>query len=196
MPLSRFSLAEIRREVLRQGLVAEISGATLWRWLHADALRPWHHRSWIFPRDPDCADKAARVLDLYQGRWKPAALLLGSTCCLDHGQLLDSSRQAVERFRSQWPSAVLVHTRVHASWLNQIEIDFSILQRKALTPNDFCSLAELDDRLIGFQRHYERIATPFQWTFTSQDLKARLAELDGSPLTRAAWLIPCKNTSP
>jgi len=46
-----------------QGLVAEISGTTLWRWLNADALRPWQHRSWIFPRDPDFAAKAGRILD-------------------------------------------------------------------------------------------------------------------------------------
>ena len=62
LPLSRLSLSEIRREVITQGLVAEISGATLWRWLSADALRPWRHRSWIFPRDPDFATKAGRFL--------------------------------------------------------------------------------------------------------------------------------------
>jgi hypothetical protein len=61
LPLSRLSLSEIRREVITQGLVAEISGATLWRWLSADALRPWRHRSWIFPRDPDFAAKAGRI---------------------------------------------------------------------------------------------------------------------------------------
>ena len=65
LPLSRLSLSEIRREVITQGLIAEISGATLWRWLSADALRPWRHRSWIFPRDPDFAAKAGRILDLY-----------------------------------------------------------------------------------------------------------------------------------
>ena len=69
LPLSRFSVSEIRHEVLRRGLVADISGATLWRWLDSDALRPWYHRSWIFPRDPDFAEKAARILDLYEGRW-------------------------------------------------------------------------------------------------------------------------------
>jgi len=53
LPLCRLSLSEIRREVITQGSVAEISGATLWRWLSADALRPWRHRSWIFPRDPE-----------------------------------------------------------------------------------------------------------------------------------------------
>ena len=56
--------------MITQGLVAEISGATLWRWLSADALRPWRHRSWIFPRDPDFAAKAGRILDLYDRVWQ------------------------------------------------------------------------------------------------------------------------------
>src|SRR5229473_3722143 len=66
LPLSRLSIADIRQHVITQGLVAEISGATLWRWLSSDALRPWQHRSWLFPRDPDFAAKAGRVLDLYE----------------------------------------------------------------------------------------------------------------------------------
>jgi len=65
LPLSRLSVEEIRQHVIEQGLVAEISGATLWRWLSADALRPWQHPSWIFPRDPDFAAKAGPILDLY-----------------------------------------------------------------------------------------------------------------------------------
>jgi hypothetical protein len=63
--LSRLSVEEIRQHVIEQGLVAEISGATLWRWLSADARRPWQHPSWIFPRDPDFAAKAGPILDLY-----------------------------------------------------------------------------------------------------------------------------------
>ena len=63
LPLSRLSIADIRQHVITQGLVAEISGATLWRWLSSDALRPWRHRSWLFPRDPDFAAKAGRILD-------------------------------------------------------------------------------------------------------------------------------------
>jgi transposase len=62
LPLSRFSIEEIRQHVISQGLVAEISGATLWRWLSSDAVRPWQHRSWIFPRDPHFADKAGPIL--------------------------------------------------------------------------------------------------------------------------------------
>jgi hypothetical protein len=63
-PLSRLSLADIRQEGMAQGIVAQVSGTTLWRGLSADALPPWQHRSWIFPRDPDFALKAGRILDL------------------------------------------------------------------------------------------------------------------------------------
>jgi hypothetical protein len=66
LPLSRLSIEEIRQYVISQGLVAEISGTTLWRWLSTDALRPWQHRSWIFPRDPNFTAKAGPVLDLYE----------------------------------------------------------------------------------------------------------------------------------
>ena len=54
--------------------MAQISGATIWRWLDQDAIRPWQHRSWIFPRDPQFEQKAERVLDLYQGGWQDKAL--------------------------------------------------------------------------------------------------------------------------
>ena len=54
---------------------------------------------------------------------------------------------------------------------NQVEIYFSIVQRKALTPNDFSSLQELEERLLAFQSHYERSASPFNWTFTRVELQ-------------------------
>jgi transposase InsO family protein len=63
LPLSRLSLADISREAVRRGLVATIGDTTLWRWLSEDAIRPWTHRSWIFPRDPDFRDKAGRILE-------------------------------------------------------------------------------------------------------------------------------------
>ena len=61
-------------QVRQSGLVARISDSTVWRWLHADAIRPWRHRCWIFPRDPDFAVKAGRILDLYQRIWDAKAL--------------------------------------------------------------------------------------------------------------------------
>ena len=94
--------------------------------------------------------------------------------------------RARTRLRAAWPSLVLVHTPIHASWLNQIEIYFSIVQRKVLTPNDFASLAEVEDRLLRFQDHYERAAVPFQWTFTRQDLAALLAKLAAKDRLAAA----------
>jgi hypothetical protein len=262
LPLSRLSIAEIRNHVVTQGLVAEISGGTLWRWLSSDALRPWQHRSWIFPRDPDFAAKAGRVLDLYERVWEghrlgpndfvisadektsvqarrrkqptlaPAAAQpmrveheyfregawtylaawdvhrakVFGRCEVKNGiapvdRLVDEvmsqapyktarrvfwivdncsvhrGQKAVDRFRSKWPNAILVHTPIHASWLNQIEIYFSIVQRKVLTPNDFPCLEAVAERLANFERYFESIAHPFEWKFTRTDLNALIARM-------------------
>lgn len=69
LPLSRLSVADVARHAQRSGLVASISDSTVWRWLHEDAIRPWQHRCWIFPRDPHYQVKAGRILDLYERRW-------------------------------------------------------------------------------------------------------------------------------
>ena len=69
VPLSRWSCPEIARELAVRCHVA-VSASSVRRWLAADALKPWQHRSWISIRDPDFEAKAARVLDLYAGRWK------------------------------------------------------------------------------------------------------------------------------
>src|SRR5437899_8163009 len=74
IPLSRWSVSELGTQVRQSGLVATISDSTVWRWLHADAIRPWQHRTWIFPRDPDFAAKAGRLLDLYERVWQDQPL--------------------------------------------------------------------------------------------------------------------------
>jgi hypothetical protein len=262
LPLSRFSASDIARAVERSGLVASISDKTVWRWLSEDAIRPWQHRCWIFPRAPDFAVKAGRILDLYARRWAgkplgrndfvistdektsiqarhrihptlpPAAhratrveheyarcgawaylaaldvhrMKLFGRCekstgivpfetlvadvmkqqpyktarrvfwIMDNGSSHRGST-CVRRLRARFRNVIPVHGPVHASWLNQIEIYFSIIQRKVLTPNDFASLAEVEDRLLRFQQHYERIAAPFEWKFTRADLDALLARL-------------------
>jgi hypothetical protein len=266
LPLSRWSRAELRREVLAQGLVAEISGTTIWRWLSQDAIQPWRYRSWIFPRDPAFAAKAGRILDLYARHWEghplgPSDAVLSADektsvqarlrrhptqpprpgrpmaveheyvrggawaylaawdvhrakvfgrCELTTGKapfdrlvaqvmaqepyrsarrvfwIIDNGsahrgQAAIERLQATWPTIVPVHSPIHASWLNQIEIYFSIVRRKVLTPNDFTSLPEVEDRLLAFQARYEVAAKPFQWTFTRQDLMALLAKLDAAP---------------
>lgn len=263
IPVSRLSTAEICRAAVARGWVAQIGETTVWRWLHADAIRPWCHRCWIFPRDPDFAPKASRVLDLYAGRWngKPlsadeyvisadekTSIQARRRChptqpphagrpmrveheyqrcgawaylaawdvhrarifgrCEEHTGIEPFERLvqdvmrrrpygsaarvfwitdngsshrgavSVRRLQQRWPNLQLVHTPVHASWLNQIEIYFSIIQRKVLTPNDFASLAELEDRLYRFQEHYQQIAQPFQWKFTRRDLLKLLVRLE------------------
>jgi hypothetical protein len=72
----------------------------------------------------------------------------------------------------------MVHTPVHASWTNQIEIFFSIVQRKVVSPNDFTNLNEIEDRLRAFEDRYNATAQPFQWKFTTSDLHDLLARLD------------------
>jgi hypothetical protein len=81
---------------------------------------------------------------------------------------------------------VLVHLPVHASWLNQIEIYFSIVQRKVVTPNAFTSLNELEERIMAFQAHYGQIASPFRWTFTRKDLSALMKKLGNLQQLKAA----------
>jgi hypothetical protein len=69
LPLSRFSRAELDRLVVERG-ISEASASTIARWLREDALKPWQHRSWVFPTDPDFIARAGPVLDLYQGRFE------------------------------------------------------------------------------------------------------------------------------
>ena len=266
LPLSRYSREDLVREVIGRGLVANISGRTLWRWLDEDAIRPWQHRSWIFPRDPDFQPKAERVLDLYQGLWEgqplgtndyvlsadektsiQARIRLHPTLAPEPGQAMrvefeyqrggalaylaawdvrrakvlgrcenttgiepfgrlvqqvmgqepyksanrvfwivdnGSSHRgaaAVKRLQGAYANIRLVHLPAHASWLNQVEIYFSVIQRKVLTPNDFTSLQEVSQRLLAFQDRYEQVAKPFEWKFTRADLHELMNRLHHKP---------------
>ena len=86
--------------------------------------------------------------------------------------------KAVARLRVQFPNLQLVHAPVHASWLNQVESYFSIVQRKLLAPNDFPNLDAVAEHLLDFQYDGEATAQPFQWKFTRQDLNDLLAKFD------------------
>ncbi len=85
---------------------------------------------------------------------------------------------SVKRLEGRWPTLVLVHLPIHASWLNQVEIYHSIIQRKLLDPNDFEDTAELARTLNHFERRYNEIAKPFEWNFTRQDLAELVNRLD------------------
>jgi hypothetical protein len=89
----------------------------------------------------------------------------------------------VRRLQAAYPNLVPVHSPVHASWLNQIEIYFAIVQRKVLTPNDFTSLTEVEVRLLGFQEYYQSIARPFVWQFTRTDLADLMRKVDDAPIS-------------
>jgi hypothetical protein len=85
--------------------------------------------------------------------------------------------KAARELAARYPNLILVHLPTHASWLNQIELYFSIVQRKVLTPNDFPDLAAVEQRLLAFEALYNDTARPFNWRFTRDDLTARLAQL-------------------
>ncbi|MCX5872550.1 MAG: transposase [Deltaproteobacteria bacterium] len=90
---------------------------------------------------------------------------------------------SVERLSKWYPNAIQIHTPIHASWLNQIEIFFSILQRKVLTPNDFPDLQTLERTILMFQAFYEKIAKPFKWKYTKDDLKKTLMRIAEQAVT-------------
>ncbi len=270
VPLSRWSGAELATEVVTRGLAEAISASTVRRWLSADAIKAWQHRSWIFPRDPQFEVKAARVLDLYARQWQGRPLgedeyvisadeksqlqalrrrrdgeppgpgrtrrvefeyirggtlayfaaydvhcaqVIGATapktgiepftdlvtqgtttepyalarrlfCVVDNGSSHNGAR-SIERMQTASPTATLVHLPVHTSWLNQVEIYFSILQRKAISPNKFRDLDELAERITAFQDRYNATAEPFDWTYIRADLNAYLKRLtDHEPESR------------
>lgn len=258
LPLSRFSIADLRRVVVKEESLAGLSHASLGRFLRQNALKPWRYRYWLFPRDPEFVSRACVILDLYAGFWEGQRLgpneyalsadektiqiltrchpslpvvpgyeqrvefeykrqgtvayhaawdvfrgkVFGraapNTCIVTFNQLVDlvmtqTPYQTAERVfwivdggsahhRNTFPArlsgmyanAVAISLPVHASWLNQIEIYFSIVQRKVLTPLDVTGKAALTERLLGFQDYYQEIAKPFSWKFTSDDLKRRL----------------------
>jgi transposase len=91
---------------------------------------------------------------------------------------------SVTRMAKAWPNAHLIHLPRHASWLDQAEIYFSVVQRKALTPNDFTSLEQIRDRLAAFETRYNAIARPFNWKFTRDDLNDLLRRIDAHDKTQ------------
>jgi transposase len=92
---------------------------------------------------------------------------------------------SIDRMTERYPNARLVHTPVHASWLNQCEIYFSVVQRKVVTPNDFYDLTDIENRLTAFQCLYNLAARPFDWKYTKKDLNNLLARIAAHDTTTA-----------
>ncbi len=87
-------------------------------------------------------------------------------------------QRSIDRLQGEWPTLRLIHLPVHASWLDQCEIYFSIVQRKVVNPNDFTALDEIRGRLGAFEQRYNAVAKPFDWTFGRDDLDKLIARLD------------------
>jgi transposase len=261
LPLARWSCTELANEAAGRGIVTSVSASTVRRWLAGDALKPWQHRSWIFPRDPDFAFKAARALDLYarvfdgeplaendfvisadekpgvqaRNRIHPSAparpgsrpmrveseyrrhgtLAYLAAYDVHRAQVIGHCAQttgiapftelvekvmtskpyatarrvfwivdngcshrgwtAAARLHDAFSNARMIHLPVHASWLNQVEIYFSVVQRKLLSPDDFADLDTLAAKLTAFEKRYNNAARPFDWRFGCDDLN-RLIE--------------------
>jgi DDE superfamily endonuclease len=257
-PLSRQSLTDlVRRSQTMLG--KKISRSTVWRMLHESAIKPWQYEHWLFPKDPQFAEKAGPILDLYAGTWEGQPLgpkdyvlsmdektsiqargrcheetppqpkqtrrieaeyerngalqylaawdvhrgiVLGrcekKTGIKPFGLLVDQvleqevygeatrlifivdngsshrGQASVKRMRRRDKRIILVHTPIHASWLNQVEIYFSIIQRKVLTPNDFPTLQAVRLRLALYEELSNRTPRSFAWKFTRQDMIAWL----------------------
>ena len=276
-PLSRQSTTDLAKRAAEE-LNRPIGRTTVWEILDEDAVKPWQYEHWLFPRAADFFDKAAVVLDLYQGyyqgeRLDPFDRLISSdektsiqarvredptlgpgpgrcrrvaakykrggalqylaawdvqqgrvmgrceprtgiepfgrlvrqvmehpdycTPCgrgdvrsrvfwvVDNGS---SHRGAasVKRMSGAYPNAILVHLPVNASWLNQVEVYFSMLQRKVLTPNDSADLQELELRIELYEELTNRDPRPFDWRFTKYDLFDLLQRLARRETARTA----------
>jgi DDE superfamily endonuclease len=253
-PLSRQSTTDLAQRA-RDELNKPISRSTVWRILDEDAIKPWQYEHWIFPRAANFFEKAAVVLDLYEGYWQgervdpfdriissdektsiqarirchetlgPApgrrrrveaeykrggalqylaawdvqeGLVMGlceaKTGIEPFGRLVQQvmkqpvygsadrvfwivdngsshrGEASVKRMSRAYPNAILVHLPVHTSWLNQVEVYFSLLQRKVLIPNDSTSLQELELRIKLYEELTNKQPKPFNWRFTKYDL--------------------------
>jgi transposase len=151
-------------------------------------LAAWDgHRAVVFGRCEPKTGKAAfgRLVDdvMDQEPYRSARRVFW---IVDNGSSHRGER-AAEELRARHPRIVIVHTPTYASWLNQIEIYFSIIQRKVLKPNDYTNLDELAEAMHAFGARYSALRKPFAWCFTRQDLERRMREplLQPEPLTLA-----------
>jgi transposase len=119
-------------------------------------------------------DLMSQVMSLPEYKGAPRVFVIVDNGSDHRGQA------AIKRLHDAWPNAIMIHTPVHASWLNQAEIFFSITQKKALTPNDFASLEELASTLLAFVDRYNQDARPFNWKFTAADLTRFLGTINAS----------------
>ncbi|TYT61706.1 IS630 family transposase [Natrialba swarupiae] len=259
LPLSRLSSTDIHMIAVCE-LDPCPSPSTIAAWLRQAAIKPWTTTSWKTPRDPEFAQKAAPVLDLYNGTWKDEQLTdrdviicadektaltarsrqrqppgpgrpvrveheyerngactyqaaLFATTGEVHGHCVTRNTRAnFERLveevmdhpictsadrvfwvldngsahhpntftwwlKKHYDNVEVLHLPTGASWLNQIELYFSIVTRKALTGSSFESIADLMRQMSGFEVLWNAVPEPFEWTYTTEQLNRRLENL-------------------
>ena len=149
--------ARVEHEYVRHGALALLAGLDV-------------HTGKVFASTPGTTgivpfmDLAGQVMERPEYRDAPRVFVV-----VDNGSD-HRGKAAIERLRKAHPNAVMIHTPVHASWLNQIEIFFSIIQKKVVSPNDFPSLEKLSETLLAFVDRYNQTARPFSWKYTAADL--------------------------
>ncbi len=150
--------ARVEHEYVRHGALALLAGLDV-------------HTGEVFASTPATTgivpfmDLVGQVMERPEYKNAPRVLVI-----VDNGSD-HRGKAAADRLRKAHPNAVMVHTPVHASWLNQIEIFFSVIQKKVVSPNDFPSLEKLSETLLAFIDRYNRTAEPFNWKYTADDLK-------------------------
>jgi transposase len=156
--------ARVEHEYVRHGALALLAGLDV-------------QTGKVFASTPETTgikpfmDLVAQVMERPEYRDAPRVLVV-----VDNGSD-HRGKAAIDRLRKAHPNAVMIHTPVHASWLNQIEIFFSVIQKKVVSPNDFTSLGQLSETLLAFTGRYNQTAKPFNWKFTAADLAGLLRRI-------------------
>jgi hypothetical protein len=154
----------VEHEYVRHGALALLAGLDV-------------HTGQVFAATPTTTgivpfmDLAGQVMARPEYRDAPRVFVIADNGSDHRGQA------AINRLRAAHPNAVMIHTPVHASWLNQIEIFFSVIQKKVVSPNDFASLDQLSATLLAFVDRYDQTAKPFNWKYTAADLKDLLRRI-------------------
>jgi transposase len=160
-PAARGRPVRVEHEYVRHGALALLAALDV-------------HTGTVFAATPDTTgitpfmDLIGQVMSRPEYKEAPRVFVIVDNGSDHRGQA------AASRLRDAHPNAIMIHTPVHASWLNQIEIVFSVIQKKVLTPGDFPGLGTLSYALLAFVHRYNRTARPFNWKFTAGDLTALL----------------------
>ena len=177
LPPGRARLMRVEHEYERGGALAYLAAWDVHRGKVFGRCEPTHRHRPVRPPGRAGHDPASPTPSARRVFW-----------IVDNGSS-HRGQASIDRMAKAWPTATMVHTPVHACWLNQCEIYFSVVQRKVVTPNDFYDLADVEDRLVAFQDRYNFAARPFNWRYTTKDLDDLLNRLAAHDANRTSRRI-------